>query len=290
MIKNNEVKVSVRCRVYNHEPYLRQCLDGFIMQKTNFRFEAIVHDDASTDDSASIIREYAEKYPDLIKPIYETENQYSKHDGSLRRIMDENTRGKYVAVCEGDDYWTDENKLQRQYDFMEDHPNHSLCFHAHINEYSDGSLKEERRYHEDIENCPMKDMILKDGGFMATNSMFFRTELVIDRPKWTTLSVAGDISLMLLLATKGKVGYINSVMSSYRVRRPGSWTLKSSQSPAFRKEVFRRSIAFFDAFDEVTQHCWHSIIERKKINIRLHYYLSRFKLIKNIADLLRKVK
>jgi len=113
--------VSIRCLVYNHEPYLRQCLDGFVMQQTTFPFEAIVHDDASTDGSAAIIREYAEKYPDIIKPIYETENQYSKHDGSLGRIMNAamHPASKYIALCEGDDYWTDPNKLQAQVDIME---------------------------------------------------------------------------------------------------------------------------------------------------------------------------
>ena len=113
--------VSIRCTVYNHEPYLRQCLDGFVMQKTTFPFEAIIHDDASTDGSANIVREYAEKYPDIIKPVYEIENQYSKCDGSLARIMDAamHTNSKYVAICEGDDYWTDPNKLQNQVDILE---------------------------------------------------------------------------------------------------------------------------------------------------------------------------
>ena len=113
--------VSIRCTVYNHEPFLRQCLDGFVMQKTTFPFEAIVHDDASTDGSAAIIREYAERYPDIIKPIYETENQYSKNDGSLARVMDAamHPNSKYVALCEGDDYWTDPEKLQIQVDIME---------------------------------------------------------------------------------------------------------------------------------------------------------------------------
>ena len=113
--------VSIRCTVYNHEPFLRQCLDGFVMQETTFPFEAIVHDDASTDGSAAIIREYAEKYPHIIKPIDETENQYSKHDGSLKRVMDEamHPTSKYVALCEGDDYWTDPNKLQMQVDILE---------------------------------------------------------------------------------------------------------------------------------------------------------------------------
>ena len=85
--------VTIRCATYNHEPYIRQCLDGFVIQKTDFSFEVIVHDDASTDGTAKIIREYAEKYPDIIKPIFETENQYSKRDGSVGRIMDEHTHG-----------------------------------------------------------------------------------------------------------------------------------------------------------------------------------------------------
>ena len=121
-MNKDEILVSIRCAVYNHEPYIRQCLDGFVMQKTNFRFEAIVHDDASTDNSASIIREYAGKYPDIIRPIYETENQFSKKDGSLMRIITEACHGKYYASCEGDDYWTDPLKLQKQVDYMESHP------------------------------------------------------------------------------------------------------------------------------------------------------------------------
>lgn len=124
--------VTIQCITYNHEPYIRQCLEGFVMQKTNFRFEAIVHDDASTDGTADIIREYAEKYPDIIKPIYETENQYSKHDGSLDRIMNDHTHGKYVALCEGDDYWIDPLKLQKQVDLLEKYSECSMCCSGYI--------------------------------------------------------------------------------------------------------------------------------------------------------------
>ena len=120
--------VSVRCVTYNHEPYIAQALDGFLMQKTNFPFEVIVHDDASTDRTAEIIREYEARFPKIIKPIYETENQYSKHDGSLRRIMDAACKGKYIAFCEGDDYWIDENKLQMQVDFLEKHDDYSTYY------------------------------------------------------------------------------------------------------------------------------------------------------------------
>ncbi len=123
--------VTIRCITYNHEKYLADALEGFVMQKTNFPFVAIVHDDASTDGTAAILRQYAEKYPDIIHPIYETENQYSKHDGSIERIMDEAiaaTGAKYIAICEGDDYWTDPLKLQKQVDFLESHPDYSVCF------------------------------------------------------------------------------------------------------------------------------------------------------------------
>ena len=120
--------VTVHCLAYNHEQYIRDCLNGIVMQKTNFRFEAIVHDDVSKDKTAQIIREYAWKFPDIIKPIYETENQYSKNDGSLEQIMNKNSYGKYIAICEGDDYWTDPYKLQKQVDFMEKYHEYGLCY------------------------------------------------------------------------------------------------------------------------------------------------------------------
>lgn len=123
--------VSIRCFVYNQVKYVRQCLDGFVMQKTNFPFEAIVHDDASTDGSAEVIKEYAQKYPHIIKPIFETENLYSKHDGSLEKVMDAQMRGKYIAVCEGDDYWIDPLKLQKQVDFLESHPEFVCSCHRY---------------------------------------------------------------------------------------------------------------------------------------------------------------
>ncbi|MCQ2137433.1 MAG: glycosyltransferase [Bacteroidales bacterium] len=101
------------------------------MQKTDFRFEAVVHDDASTDNSAQIIKEYAEKYPDIIKPIFETENQYSKHDGSLRHIFNSACHGKYIALCEGDDYWTDPYKLQKQISFLENNPEYGVAYSSY---------------------------------------------------------------------------------------------------------------------------------------------------------------
>lgn len=142
-MNHNNALVAIHCLVYNHEPYLRDCLEGFVMQQTNFPFVAIVHDDASTDGSAAIIREYEEKYPNIIKPIYETENQYSKHDGSLGRIMNaaiDATGAKYVAMCEGDDYWTDPLKLQKQVDFLEANEEYGTCCHRFFELTIDGVL------------------------------------------------------------------------------------------------------------------------------------------------------
>lgn len=130
MKQEEPILVAIHCLVYNHEPYLRDCFEGFVMQKTNFRFVAIVHEDCSTDNSAAIIREYEAKYPDIFRPIYETENQWHKTDGSLERIMNaaiDATGAKYIALCEGDDYWTDSHKLQKQVDYMEQHPEIDLC-------------------------------------------------------------------------------------------------------------------------------------------------------------------
>lgn len=147
----SELMVTIRCAAYNHERYIRQCLEGFVMQKTNFRFEAIVHDDASTDGTAKIIKEYADKYPDIIKPIFETENQYRKNN--LTAVMNSHMHGKYIAFCEGDDYWIDPFKLQKQVDFLESHPNFSICTHRYFLFYQEEQIMQKDK----LDNCFIKD-------------------------------------------------------------------------------------------------------------------------------------
>ena len=111
---NDQPLVSILCATYNQKDYISQTIEGFLMQKVNFPIEIIIHDDASTDGTADIVKQYAEKYPDLITPILQTENQHSKKTGIWSTFIYPKARGKYFAECEGDDYWTDPDKLQRQ--------------------------------------------------------------------------------------------------------------------------------------------------------------------------------
>lgn len=128
-MENRECLVSVLCTAYNHEPYIRQTLQSFVDQQTDFAFEVLVNDDCSTDGTAAIIREFEEKYPDIIRPFYQEKNLYSQGIYIYHKVFFPAARGRYIAKCEGDDYWTDPTKLQRQVDFMEAHPEYSACVH-----------------------------------------------------------------------------------------------------------------------------------------------------------------
>ena len=224
--------VTIRCLAYNQELYIRQCLEGFIMQKTNFRFEAIVHDDASTDGTVTVIREYAAKYPDIIKPIFEKENLYSKHNGSLTRAVDKYMFGKYIAICEGDDYWIDPLKLQKQVDFMENHPECSMCFH---------------RSQELIEgvNVPFVFSHLKEGYYSGEdilNRWTIPTASVLYRNYGASFQqfcpgiMWRDIFLFLLLADRGRLYCLPDVMSVYR-RNAGSVTLQQKRTLPYKRIV-----------------------------------------------------
>lgn len=224
MNKDKNIKVSVVCLVYNHGKYLRDCLEGIVRQKTDFSFEAIIHDDCSTDDSVEIINEYAVKYPTIIRPILEEVNLYSKHNGSLRRAVDKEVKGEYVALCEGDDFWTDPIKLQMQVDFLDLHPDYTLCFHnVHI------IIESNRRQFVKIYSH------LKTGDYSAneiiykwtvpTCSAVMRSECYIERP-YDRNFVVGDNVIWMNCCHYGKAYCINEKMATYRRRKDG-WTLSS---------------------------------------------------------------
>ena len=218
------IMVTIRCITYNHELYIRQCLEGFVMQKTNFRFVAIVHDDASTDGNADIIREYAKKYPNIIRPILQTENQHSKGFKEAKEMLiNLCLQTKYVAYCEGDDYWTDPFKLQKQFDFMEANPEYAACFHQSLMHFEgDGS--------EDILCGDIKDQdytgleLYSSDHRPPTASFFFKSEVLKSAVYKNSLQadlVFGDVPLFLSCAHEGKVRGMSDVMSVYRKHQQG---------------------------------------------------------------------
>jgi len=225
-------KVIIRCTVYNHEPYLRDCLEGFVMQQTNFPFKAVVHDDASTDNSAAIIREYAEKYPHIIEPIYQKENLYSKEDGSFSNAINDAILGRspYIAYCEGDDYWIDPLKLQKQVDFLDANPDYSMCFSA-------CKIKKEQGCTfpgfegEKIESRDYSATEMLQTWRVPTASICIRAEVAKDKRicQYDKRKTCGDIFIVLTAAHHGKVRGMQDKMTVYRMN-PGS-VMQRKKSP-----------------------------------------------------------
>ena len=218
--------VSICCITYNHEPYIRDCLEGFMMQKTNFPFEVLIHDDASTDHTADIIREYEAKYPDVIKPIYQTENQHSKGVKISIAYNFPRAQGKYIAICEGDDFWCDPQKLQIQFDFMEANPDYSLCGCGKylLNDIHRAYCKagEPNFNNEDLNNKYDIDRLIAKVPF-HTSSFFFRADSlfrVMDRLKQDSVGCSfGDALWCFHLAQVGKIKFIDRYMTVYRIHR-----------------------------------------------------------------------
>ena len=223
---NDPIIVSIRCTVYNHEPYLRQCLDGFVKQQTNFKFEAFVHDDASTDGSAAIISDYAKRYPDIIKPLIEKENLYSKRDGSFVKMTysREHLVGKYIALCEGDDYWTDPLKLQKQVDYLEAHPECSMVFGNAI-EHWDDNRKPDRLFSNIIDR-DYDPVEMSEKWIVPTASIVFRAS-IMDSSLFTVfesnlkINLAGDLPLCLICGASGTIHGFPDVFGVYRKQANG---------------------------------------------------------------------
>lgn len=239
---NPEIMVSVLCITYNHAKFIREALDGFVMQRTNFPFEVIIHDDCSTDGTDEIVREYAAKYPHLLRPLYETENQYSKKLGSITmRFCLPLARGKYIAFCEGDDYWTDPLKLQKQVDFLESHPDYSMVHtnfqgvdaeNHHINnDYFDHWRK------KSLDESRPAILRLLENNYILTLTTCMRRE-VLDNPIYKKCPVFMDYSLFLAAALMGDIKYLPEVMGCYR-KHPGGLTSSNDSLVNHNCEVIK---------------------------------------------------
>jgi len=222
--------VSISCTTYNHEKYIEDALEGFLIQETNFPFEILIHDDASTDSSAEIIREYEVQYPNLFKPIYQTKNQYSKGKNPNVEFLFPKAKGKYIAFCEGDDYWTDQKKLQNQVDFLECNPEYGLS-HTECNYlYQDSNSFEnyaKRKYscnhlpHLSTQN--VFEWILVGNYSIATSSVLLRKDLldkVIEGDPYVFKSgyfKMGDTPLWLEFSLISHIHYIDQPTTVYRI-------------------------------------------------------------------------
>ena len=209
--------VSICCITYNHAPYIRQCLDGFLMQKTNFKYEIIIHDDCSTDGTTEIIREYASKYPEIFVPLYEDENQYSKGvRGITAKFVYPKARGKYIALCEGDDYWIDENKLQKQVDFLENNLDYGMCYTRAVT-FKQQTNKFETKFGGVAETFDS----LIDNNVVPTMTVLVRTGLVFEYIKEVEPNKRnwklGDYPIWLYISLNHKIKYLPFVTAVYRI-------------------------------------------------------------------------
>ena len=223
-----ECKISVLCATFNHEDYLRQTLDSFVAQKTDFPFEVLVNDDASTDHTAEILREYADRYPDIIRPFYQDENLYSRRMNVYDLVFFPAARGKYIALCEGDDYWNDPEKLQRQTDWLDAHPDYSACVHNSIGKISD--QPDRVLFAQDGDrDIPFEQVINGMSHAYHTSSILARREFILNPPDYRNVAYEKgyftDYAIGVRLCLEGKVRFLDRCMSVYLIgSNPSAWS------------------------------------------------------------------
>ncbi|GEM_PF-5619491 len=218
-------KLSVIVLAYNHEKYISQALDSILGQQTDFDFELLIGEDDSQDKTREICRKYAKKFPDIIRLFENDRKNVIYVDGNatgrwnLINLL-EKVRGQYLAMCEGDDYWNDDHKLQKMVDFMDRHDDYSVCFHR-VQWLKNGVLEEEPYLPPaDKEFYTADDLFLNDN-FIRTSSVLYRNVLKGDLPQWFTYISFGDICLHLMHSQFGKIAYMDEVMGVYRVHESG---------------------------------------------------------------------
>ena len=225
MGKTNDIVVTILTLAYNHKPYIRQCLDGIVMQRTNFKFELLIHDDASTDGTADIIREYESKYPNIIKPIYQKDNQYSKEIPIGVTYLYPRAKGKYIALCEGDDYWIDPLKLQKQVDFLEANPEFVMCSTCYtIYNQSNHTMGATLPLIERTENIvySLNDYIADKVWYTQPLTSIFRNcKKVLDA--YQKCNYRKDATMFYMLLKEGKGMLLKDVTGIYRHHAGGIW-------------------------------------------------------------------
>lgn len=245
-----DLLVSICCMTYNHAAFVRQCLDGFMMQKCSFNFEVLIHDDASTDGTQDIIREYEMKYPDIIKPIYQKENQYSKGIDPGLKYNAPRAKGKYIALCEGDDYWTNPHKLQKQVDFLESHPDYVMCSHKY--QIYEQESNEYVNILPEIENEKGDDFFLTDlivGKWLVQPLCMMCRKSALEDKRLERYKYMIDTVFIYNLLTQGKAFCLSDTMGVYRVQNRGIWSGKSLNEKIFMQLKAVKSICDIEKTD-----------------------------------------
>ena len=263
--------VSVCVQTYQHAPYIKECLDSILMQKTNFEFEIIVGEDNSSDGTREICMEYAKKYPNKIRLLlHHRENNIRINDtpsGRFNFLYNLcSARGKYIALCEGDDFWLDETKLQKQVEYLEKNTDCTISFHRtkfYNKNCPDQNLTQGPNKIPKDSKFQMKDAILGGGNFMATNSMVLLRQNIKSWAAWMTEAPVGDIPLMLASASRGRIGYINEIMAAYRVSTAESWS-RSMDSKNRRVLHHHAMLEMWSEFDKWTNYNFHKYVQQKK--------------------------
>lgn len=259
-----EIMVTVVITAYNHEKYIEDAILGVLNQKTEYNYELIVHDDASTDNTVNIIKEYEKKYPRKIQSILQKENLFSK--GLLGQVVwSSDIKGKYLAICDGDDYWVDEQKLQKQISYLESHPECSMCFHNAI-AYNcvTGEKRTLNTFPEDGV-YGQEDQILAGLGsnFPASASYVMRTKLYKEMPDFFVKTQAIDYTIRQYMACMGSVYYFHAPMSVYRVMSSHSYMKETAKSRSFYNSYTLEMLKFFEKFKEFTNGKFNKIMNCK---------------------------
>ncbi len=288
----SDPEVSVICNTYNHGKYIRESLEGFLMQRTDFAFEVLVHDDASTDDTADIIRGFQADYPEIVKPIFQTENQYSKGGGINKRFQFPRAKGQYIAYCEGDDYWTDPEKLQKQYDALEAHPEVDMCGHTTSKRYSNGK-EVIVSVSDTISLITPEQMILGGGLSLNTCSLMYRATMLNE--KWNFREYMDyDYTLKIQGSLRGGILYLPDNMATYRfMSGPDSWTSRVLRNNDLEINHTKKRLQMLDYLNEDTELRYSEKIEERKrqLGFDLLWYENQYRdlLRPEFSDLFRKL-
>lgn len=239
-IRSDRPLVTIRSLAFNHKKYIRKYLEGIIMQRTNFTFEAIIHDDCSTDGTTEILQDYARRYPQIIKPIIEKENLWGKHDGSISRIMNENTRGKYIAWCECDDYWTDPYKLQKEVDILERNPDVQLVYTGFQTVDTLGNPIKIKRYEKNLRKSHTGKQFIQliKSNYIQTLTVCARAEVRLDEDSTNCPERGYDWSFFLYASLKGKLYYLEDITGCYRINPHGMMISMGSKTTQAMKSIF----------------------------------------------------